>query len=189
MKVAGIFWVTLACLPVSAVAGIGEAAVAGIGEAAGRTGQDSSSAVVDSRKGGGSKGRDAMVAISPRRGSTLQHGGAQLARSGADSLRSMLSAKPRGRLAKASSRPIGSNRAATGGSSVVRNPRGPNPLGGPAPTVSKNAAHAMASMKAVGGGSSIGHPHPAGLGRLGGSATGRTANSATINGAQLHRKL
>jgi len=166
--------------------------VVDIGEAASRTalGRDSSIPVVGSENGGVSKRRDAMVAVSPRRGSaTPQRVVDQLAHSNADRLHSMLSAKPRGRLAKASSRPVGSNHAATGGDGVVRGPRGLNPAGKPKPAVSKNASQATTSVQTVAGGPRIRGPHAGGLGRLGGPATGRTANSATINGTQLHRKL
>jgi len=183
-RVPGILWVALACLPLPAAADVGEAAS--------RTalGRDSSIAVAGAENGGAPKRRDARTAVSPRRGSaTPQRAVAQHAHGNADRLHSMLSANPRGRLAKASSRPVGSNHAATGGDGVVSSPRGSNPAGKPKPAVSKNASQATTGVKTVADGSRIGGPHASGLGRLGGPATGRTANSATINGTQLHRKL
>jgi hypothetical protein len=197
MRIPGILWLTLACLPLSLEASAagspergGTSVVAGIGDAAGRTApdRDSRTTVVGSGKGGGLKDQDAMVAVTPRRGSaTPQRGVGQLANSNADRLHSLLSAKARTRIAKASSR-VGSNDVATG-NRVVRGPRSASPMDQPTPPVSKFGARAVASVKLVAKDSRVGPPHAAGWGRLGGPAIGRTPNRAAIDGTQLHRRF
>jgi hypothetical protein len=208
MKVARLLCAIWVCAPLALDASAAESPerggspVADMGQEAGRAalGRDTSikagraetreSAQVDSGKGSGSKSRNAAADVSPRRGSVRpQRGVGRLAHSNADRLHSLLSKQARGRLANASSRPVGSNGAATGSDGVVRGPRGSNPVGGPKLAVSKNASQATTSAKTVVGESSIGGPHAGRLGRLGGPPIGRTANRAAIDGTQLHRKF
>ncbi len=209
MKIARLLCTIWVCAPLALDASAAESperggssvAVADMGQAAGRAalGRNASikagraetreSTQVDSGKGG-PKSRNAAADVSPRRGSVRpQRGVGQLAHGNADRLHSLLSKQARGRLAKASSRPVGSYGAATGSEGVVRGPRGSNPVGGPKLAVSKNASQATTSVKTVVRESSIGGPHAGGLGRLGGPAIGRPANRATIDGTQLRRKF
>src|SRR6202142_3448440 len=74
------------------------------------------------RKGGGSKGRDAAMAVSPRHGSVmLRRGTGQAASGSGERLHALLNAPARGRFARHPGRSVGSTRASTGGLGV----RGP----------------------------------------------------------------
>ena len=127
------------------------------------------SAQAGSSKGDDSKGRNAASAASPRRGSvTPPHAAGSLARSNAKRLRSPHPAEAQGRITQTANGRVEPNAAAASRKLSAR----------PPPTV-----------KAMVRGSMIGGPRAAGPQRLGGPATGRTANNATISGTQLHHKL
>jgi hypothetical protein len=148
---------------------------------------------VDSGKGGGSKGQNEARAVSPRRDSvTAPHAGGSLARNNADRLRSLHLAKARGRIAPASSRSVGPDRAAATGNLAARAQglRGATRVGLPALPVSQNAARVPSSVKAAAiRGPIIGGPRAAGPGRVGGPAIGRPAQNTAIDGAHMRRKF
>jgi hypothetical protein len=206
MKIARLLCVIWVCAPLALEAGAagspasGGSPVAAMGQAAGGSApaRDTSikagraetheSTQVGSAKAGGSKGRDAVVGGSPRNGSVArQRGAGQLARSNADRLHALLSARARGQRTAASN-PVRSTPGATG-NRMAGASRSSSPLAQRALPASKHPAPSATSVKAVVGGSRIGGPQTAGPGRLGGPAIGRTAHSATINGTQLHRKF
>ncbi len=206
MKIARLLWVIWVCAPLALEAGAagspasGGSSVAAMGQAAGGSApaRDTSaqagraetheSTPVGSAKAGDLKGRDAVVAGSPRNGLVArQRGAGQPARNNAARLHALLSARARGRVANASSR-IGSSHVATGGT-VAGGARSANPLGRPTLPASRLAARVPTSVRTVARDARIGGPQAAGQVRLGGPAIGRTANSAIINGTQLHRKF
>jgi hypothetical protein len=212
MRIAQLLCVIGACVPLALEASAAESpehggssvAVTNMGQAArgaalgrdtlinARRAETQESTQVDSGKGGGSKSRNAAVAVSPRRGSVAQERGVgQLAHSNADRVHSLLSKQAHRRIAQAASRPVGSNRAAATGNVVGRGTglRSAIPVGLTTLPVSNSAARIRPSLKAVTGGSMIGGPHAVGPGGLGGPAFRRTAQRATIDGTQLHRKF
>src|SRR5271166_5660715 len=73
-----------------------------------------------SGKGDGSKGRNAAVAVSPRRGSVTPHAAGPLARSNADRLHSLHPAKAGGRITPTANRRVGPNPAAASGNLSAR---------------------------------------------------------------------
>ena len=88
------------------------------------------------------------------------------------------------------SRPTGPTRAAASAlTAPTREQRGMSPVVPPKLSVSNNAVRTLPNLKVAPRGSTIGGPHVAGPGRLGGPATGRTANPAVIDGTQVHRKF
>jgi len=206
MKIARLLCVIWVCAPLALEAGAagspasGGSSAAAMGQAAGGSApardtsikagraQTHESTQAGSAKAGGSKGRNAAVAVAPRRGAvTPQRAAGQLARSNADRLHSLLSAKARERRTAASN-PVPSTRGATA-NRIAGGSRTSSPLAQRTLPASKLPAPSATSVKAVAGSSRIGGPQTAGRGRLGGPAIGRTANSATINGTQLHRKF
>jgi hypothetical protein len=206
MKIARLLCVIWVCAPLALEASAagspasGGSSVAAMGQAAGGSApaRDTSiqagraetheSTPLGSAKAGHSKGRDAVVAGSPRNGSVArQRGAGQLARSNAARLHALLSAKARGRRTAASN-PARPTHGATG-NRMAGGSRSSSPLAERALPASKLPAPSATSVKAVARGSRIGGPQTAGPGRLGGPTIGRTANSATINGTQLHRKF
>lgn len=134
-----------------------------------------------SGKGGGSKRRESAAPVAPNRRS------GQLARSNTDRLNALLSARARGRIASPSSR-IGSTQGAIG-NGLAAEARSASVLKQHTLPIYKSSAHAASSLNPAAKGSTIGGPHAAVPVRLGGPATPRTANSATLNGSQLHRKF
>jgi hypothetical protein len=179
MKVAHIVCAMLACVPLSFEAratassedGRPSVAAAKVDEAArrtvpGRAGsaepqgtRDRESTQARARTGGGSKGRDSAVAVSPH-----------------------------GRLARQPNRPVGSIRAATAGP-AVRGPQGVRPASQPKLAAATSAASPAARLAVTPRNSTIGGPHPQGFGRVGGPAIGRATHGATIDGGQMHPKF
>jgi hypothetical protein len=209
MKMSHILCAMLACAPLtfearaatSSADGPSSAAAAKLGEAAGRAAPsrnagtmrgrtgDRGSNQAGAQTGSGSKGRDAAVAASPRRGPVTSQGGvAQTGRSNADRLHSLLNAQARGRLARPPGR-AGSTRAVTRGPDDVRGSQGVSPAGQPKMAASNGAAPSAARLSSTPRNSAIGGPHAQGLGRVGGPAIGRATHSATVDGAQLHHKF
>jgi hypothetical protein len=140
------------------------------------------------RTGGGSKGRDAAMAVSPRHGSVmLRRGTGQAASGSAERLHALLNAQARGRLAHQPGRPIGSTRAATGVPGV-RSSYGVGAAGQPK-LVSKRTASPAPKLTATPRESTIGGPHVQSAGRVGGPVVGRTNHSAAIDGTELRRKF
>jgi hypothetical protein len=182
------------CGPLALGASATESAAQGASSKAGRPAvQESTHLHVDSGKGGGSKGRNAAVAVSPRRDAvTAPHAVGSLVRNNADRLRSLHLAKARGRIAPASSRSVGPDRAAATGNLAARAQglRGATRVGLPALPVSQNAARVPSSVKAAAiRGPIIGGPRAAGPGRVGGPAIGRPAQNTAIDGAHMRRKF
>jgi hypothetical protein len=136
-----------------------------------------------SATGRSSKGLRAAAAASPREGSmTPPHAGGLRARGTAGRLHPLLPANTHGSLASQANRRVALNSAAATGAVSVRG-------GG-----LQGASRAAPALPAITGadrlrGSSIGGPRTAGPGRLGGAAAGRTANTAGIDGARVHRKF
>jgi hypothetical protein len=114
-------------------------------------------------KGDGSSGHNAALAAAPRRGSVPPRAANPLARSNADRLHSLHPAMARGRIAPAANRRVAPMAAAASGNMSARGRGLP-------------AARVPPTVKAMARGSMIGGPRAAGPGRLGGPATGRTAN-------------
>ena len=212
MKIARLLCALWVCGPLALEANAAESpahngasvAAANMGQAAAGTthGRDTSinagrlvaqeSTQAGSGKGDGSKGRNAAVAVSPRRGSvTPPHAAGPLARSNADRLHSLHPAKAGGRITPTANRRVGPNPAAASGnlSARGRGLPGASPQGLPTPPVATSAARVPPSVKAMVRGSIIGGPRAAGPGRVGGPATGRVANNTAIGGAQVHRKF
>lgn len=170
-------------------------------------GQDRQPALGGSDKNVGSAARNPGATAVPHRDSAeSQHGSSRLVSPNADRLRSLLNARPRGRITRQPSRAsVGPVRAATDKSTGIRGSSGPDrelrstPVAarpaavssGPASVASGMAARGMASpsafYRAVRGVSTIGGPPVTGHGFVGGPAIGRTARNATIDGTQLHR--
>jgi hypothetical protein len=142
-----------------------------------------------SGKGSISTARDAESALAPRRGADIpQNAHGPAARSNGDRLRSLLDAQARGRVARPSSPPVGSTRAASG-NVVAQGPSGASPALPPAVTAPNVAARAAANQGPASRNSTIGGPRAQGLGQVGGPAIGRPAHAATIDGTQLHHKF
>jgi hypothetical protein len=119
------------------------------------------------------------AAVPPRRGFVMpQHGIHQSAGGSAGRVRAPLNTGPRGRPARQTSRPIGSNRAATG-----------VPALGGGPGASKRNPMPVPKATALAGNSQLGGPRVQSIGRLGGAAVGRTNHSAAIDGTQFRRKF
>ena len=143
--------------------------------------------------GRGSKGRDAAVAASPRRGSVTSQGGAaqggipRAGRSNADRLHSLLSAQAHGRLARQPVR-AGSTRGVIRGRSDVRGSQGVSPAGNPKLAAPNSAAPSPVRLPTPRN-PAAGGPHAQGPGRVGGPAISRATHSATVDGAQLRRKF
>jgi hypothetical protein len=138
--------------------------------------------------GRGSKGRDAAVAASPRRGSVTSQGGvAQAGRGNADRLHSLLNAQARGRLARQPVR-AGSTRGVIRGRSDVRGSQGVSPAGNPKLAAPNSAAPSPVRLPTPRN-PAAGGPHAQGPGRVGGPAISRATHSATVDGAQLRRKF
>jgi hypothetical protein len=131
------------------------------------------------------------VTATPRRNSgAAPRGVAELTRSNANRLQSLHRQEARGRVAKSPSRPIGPTRGpATARTAPARQQSGVSPVVPPKLSVSNNAVRTLPNLKVAPRGSTIGGPHVAGPGRVGGPATGRTANPAAIDGTQVHRKF
>jgi hypothetical protein len=191
MKVSHILLAMLACAPLTlarATASSGDGnspmAAADSGEAAGRTafGRDTSTKT---------KGRDAVVAVSPRPGSvSSQRGVGQLARGTADRLHSLPSTQARARLARQPSRrPVGTADAATGGDGVVRGPGGASPVRQSSLRASTIAARSATGPSAVARGSTMGNLHAPGPGLVGGPANSRTVFKAGVDGTALRRRF
>jgi hypothetical protein len=124
----------------------------------------------------------------PRRGSVASQGGvAQAGRSNADRLHSLLNTQARGRLARQPVR-AGSTRAVTPGRNDVRGSQGVSLAGQPKSAAPNSAALSPARLPAPRN-PVVGGPHAQGPGRVGGPAISRTSHSATVDGAQLHRKF
>ena len=223
MKMSHIFCAMLACAPLtfggragaSSAGGPSSAAAAKVDEVAGRAAPSRNSVTQRGRMGdpgsnqagaptgSGSKGRDAAVAASTRRGSVKPQGAvAQAGRSNADRLHSLLNAQAHGRFARQPGGRVGSTRAVTYGPNDVRGPRGVSPAGQsrlaassavPAsqskPFASNSAAPPAAKLMSTPRNSAIGGPHAQALGRVGGPAISRTTHSATIDGTQLRHKF
>jgi hypothetical protein len=208
-KMSHILCAMLACAPLTFDArataspedGRSSPAAANAGEAAGRAAPsrnagtkrgrtgDRGANQAGARTGSGSKGRDAAVADSPRRGSVTPQGGiAQAGRSNADRLHSLLSTQARGRLARQPGR-AGSTRAVTHGPDDVRGPQGVSPAGQPKMAASNGVAPPAARQSSTPKNPAIGGPHAQGLGRVGGPAISRATHGATVDGTQLHRKF
>jgi len=137
-----------------------------------------------SSKGDGSKGRNAAVAVSSRRGSlTPPRAAGPLARSNADRLHSLHPAKARGH--------VGPTAAAASGKLSARGQgvSGASPQALPTPPVATSVARVPPSVTPMVRSSTIGGPRAAGPGRLAGPATGRIAHNGTISGTQLHHKF
>jgi hypothetical protein len=152
--------------------------------------QESSQA--GSSKGDGSKGRNAAVAASPRRGSvTPPHAADRLARGTPDRLRAPHPAAARGRVARTANRRVEPHSAAISGnaSARVRGLPGASSQALPTRPVATSTARLPPNVKAMIRGSIVGGPHPPGPGRLGGPPTGRTASNTAIDGTQMHRKF
>ena len=216
----------LACAPLtyggragaSSADGPSSAAAAKVDEVAGRAAPSRNSVTQRGRMGdpgsnqagaptgSGSKGRDAAVAASTRRGSVKPQGAvAQAGRSNADRLHSLLNAQAHGRLARQPGGRVGSTRAVTHGPNDVRGPRGVSPAGQsrlaasssaaavpagqPKLVASNAAAPPAAKLMSTPRNSAIGGPHAQALGRVGGPAISRTTHSATIDGTQLRHKF
>ena len=114
------------------------------------------------------------TAATPRRNSApAPHAAAEIARGNANRPQSMRRQEMRGRVAKSPSRPIGPTRAAA--TAVTASAR-------------DTTVRTLPNLKVVPRGATIGRPHVAGPGRVGGPPTGRTANFA-IDGTQLHRNF
>jgi hypothetical protein len=128
-----------------------------------------------SRKGDGSKGRNAALTAAPRRASVATPRAASaLARSNADRLHSLHPAKARGNIASTPKRRVGPKVAATSANVSVRG---------------RGMPRATPSAKAMVRGSAVGGPRAAaGPGQLGGPATGRTAHNTAIDGTQVRHK-
>jgi hypothetical protein len=123
---------------------------------------------------GSLKRRGASGAATPRRNSApAPHAAAEIARGNANRPQSMRRQEMRGRVAKSPSRAIGPTRAAA--TAIPASAR-------------DTTVRTLPNLKVVPRGATIGRPHVAGPGRVGGPPTGRTANFA-IDGTQLHRKF
>ncbi len=180
------------CGPLALGASATESAAQGASSKAGRPAVQESSHVLDLGQGGSSKGRNAAVAVSPRRDAVTAPPVGSLAGNNADHLRSLQLAKARGRIAPASSRPLGPDRAAATENMAARarGLRGATRVGLPMPPVSQNAARVQPSVKAAAiRGPIVGGPHAAGPGQVGGPAIGRTARNSAIDGAHMRRKF
>jgi len=197
MRVSHILCAIMACAPLALEAratassedGGSSVVAANAGEAAGRTAPDRnantkarrtpgrSSNQTGAQTGSGSKGRDAAVAASPRRGSVTPQ-----------RLHSPLNAQARGRPARQPGG-RGSTRAVTHGADNVRGPQGLSPAGQSRPAASNSAAPPAARLTSTLGNSAIGGRHAQGLGRVGGPAISRTTHSATLDGTQLRHKF
>jgi hypothetical protein len=200
MKLAPLLW-ALSVWPLSLAAGAAESpahnaasVTAAKGPAA--AGITPRSAVRESThagssKGDGSKGRHAALAVSPRRGSvTPPRTAGPLARGSADRLRSPHpTAQVPGRVASTPNRRVGPPAATGNVSARGQGLPGVGPQALRTPAVATGAVRAPPSVKAIARNSMIGGPRAAGSGRLGGPATGRTANNMAADGTQMHRKF
>jgi hypothetical protein len=111
----------------------------------------------------------------------------QLARSNTERLNSLLSARARGRIASPSSH-VGLAHGAIGNARATEQRR----ASAPKPRtllIYKSSVHAATSVNPAAKASTIGGPHAAAPGRLGGPPTSRTANNAMIDGTHLRRKF
>jgi hypothetical protein len=153
-------------------------------------------AAADTGQAGGSKGRHAAVAASPRHGpATAQSGVAQVGRSNADHLHSLQqNAQARGQFARQPGGGVGSTRAVTHGAHDIRGPQGATQAGQPKLAASNgavppaavragqsklaasnSAASPAARLTSNPRNSAIGGPHAQAQGVVGGPAIGRTA--------------
>jgi hypothetical protein len=184
----------------------GSAAVSDTGRSAGPTSGDPDrnrkagrpeSSQTDSSKTGSAKGiasnrQNGAPAVAPPRGAiNARRGGAQLARTNADRVRSMLH-KQTPRTAGTARSPVASKRAvqmpATAGARGSANPAVPgSPVALARLSPLRTALRSSPSHAAPDRGSSIGGASITTRGRVGGSPMGRAANPGAIDGTQVHR--
>jgi hypothetical protein len=137
---------------------------------------------------GSQKGRNPGV-VAPSRGfKSPQRGTPQVSEVSAHDVRSLLNTQTRGRVARQTSRPIGSNRAAAGG----RELRAPGSMTSPSASTRAALTHNASpapKLTAAPRASALGGPRVQSAGRIGGAPGGRASHSIGVDGTQLHRKF
>jgi hypothetical protein len=136
----------------------------------------------------GSKARNS-AAVAPRRAfETPQRGIHQGASSRADRVHSPMNTQARGRLARQTSRPSGSNRASSGGP-ALRRPGSVGSASAPTLGASKRNVLPLPKLTTAPRNSAIGRSRVQSVGLLGGAGVGRTNHSVAIDGTQFRRKF